>query len=125
MNLIERIHYENAPDYLAGYYSTNYQLLHKTELFQTSNRTIIKYIEKLKSLLKNYYQYKEKQLEDLYGARFKENYMKSLNMVKIKDKEGLQSYVREQIKQNPDKRNYYNYVIDYISRGHYSIFNID
>lgn len=58
-------------------------------------------------------------------ARFKENYMKSLNMVKIKDKEGLQSYVREQIKQNPDKRNYYNYVIDYISRGHYSIFNID
>ena len=45
--------------------------------------------------------------------------------VKIKDKEGIQSYVREQIKQNPDKRNYYNYVIDYISRGHYSIFNID
>lgn len=131
MKYIEKIIFLGSPSFVSLKYSTYYQLCNgvKTHKEYTLNQTIIRYIEKTKSLINDYEKYINNQLSELYGETFKNNYLKSLNQIKIYNNVGLKEFIKDDIKENLSKKpnlpKYYDYILNNLKKGKFNIYNID
>ena len=112
--------------YIIGTSSKHYKVIGNIATTHSSNHTILKYINKTKELLKDAVlkRMATPEFKALYGDTFAETYIKNLNKFKIKDEQGFNMYVNEQIALQPTKESYYNYIKESF-KSDLKIYSID
>ena len=117
---------EKSNIYIIGKSSRHYKAVGRVITSQCSNHTILKYINKTKELLKDVVlkRMATPEFKKLYGETFAETYIKNLNRFKIKDEQGFNKYVNEQIALHPTKESYYNFIKESF-KSNLKIYSID
>ena len=112
--------------YIVGTSSKHYKALDNITTTHCSNHTIKKYINKTKELLKDAVlkRMTTPEFRAEYGDFFAETYIKNLNKFKIKDENGFNKYINEQIAIQPTKESYYNFIKESF-KNDFKIFSID
>lgn len=112
--------------YIIGKSSRHYKVNGKITITQSSNFTIKKYIDKTTQLLKDAIlkRLATPEFKELYGDSFAETYIKNLNKFKIKDEDGFNKLVNEQIALEPTKESYYNFIKESFNKD-LKIYSID
>ena len=112
--------------YIVGTSSKHYKVLDNITTTHCSNHTIKKYINKTKELLKDAVlkRMTTPEFRAEYGDFFAETYIKNLNKFKIKDENGFNKYINEQIAIQPTKESYYNFIKESF-KNDFKIFSID
>ena len=112
--------------YIVGTSSKHYKVLDNITTTHCSNHTIKRYINKTKELLKDAVlkRMTTPEFRAEYGDFFAETYIKNLNKFKIKDENGFNKYINEQIAIQPTKESYYNFIKEYF-KNDFKIFSID
>lgn len=112
--------------YIVGTSSKHYKVLDNITTTHCSNHTIKKYINKTKELLKDAVlkRMTTPEFRAEYGDFFAETYIKNINKFKIKDENGFNKYVNEQIAIQPTKESYYNFIKESF-KNDFKIFSID
>ena len=112
--------------YIVGTSSKHYKVLDNITTTHCSNHTIKKYINKTKELLKDAVlkRMTTPEFRAEYGDFFAETYIKHLNKFKIKDENGFNKYINEQIAIQPTKESYYNFIKESL-KNDFKIFSID
>lgn len=112
--------------YIVGTSSKHYKVLDNINTTHCSNHTIKKYINKTKELLKDAVlkRMTTPEFRAEYGDFFAETYIKNLNKLKIKDENGFNKYINEQIAIQPTKESYYNFIKESF-KNDFKIFSID
>lgn len=112
--------------YTIGKSSKHYKVIGNIKSMEYSNRTILKYIDKSKQLLKDAVMKRMEtpEFKALYGDSFAHTYIKNLNKFKVKDEIGLNSYINNQIELEPKKEPYYNFIKESLN-NEFKIFSID
>ena len=119
-------HIEIDGKYIVGTSSKHYKVLGNVTTTHCSNYTILKYINKTKELLKDAVlkRMTTPEFRAEYGDFFAETYIKNLNKFKIKDENGFNKYINEQIAIQPTKESYYNFIKESF-KNDFKIFSID
>ena len=112
--------------YIVGTSSKHYKVLDNITTTHCSNHTIKRYINKTKELLKDAVlkRMTTPEFRAEYGDFFAETYIKNLNKFKIKDENGFNKYINEQIAIQPTKESYYNFIKESF-KNDFKIFSID
>ena len=112
--------------YIVGTSSKHYKVLDNITTTHCSNHTIKKYINKTKELLKDAVlkRMTTPEFRAEYGDFFAETYIKNLNKFKIKDENGFNKYINEQIALQPTKESYYNFIKESF-KSDLKIYSID
>ena len=112
--------------YIVGTSSKHYKVLDNITTTHCSNHTIKKYINKTKELVKDAVlkRMTTPEFRAEYGDFFAETYIKNLNKFKIKDENGFNKYINEQIAIQPTKESYYNFIKESF-KNDFKIFSID
>lgn len=112
--------------YIVGTSSKHYKVLDNITTTHCSNHTIKNYINKTKELLKDAVlkRMTTPEFRAEYGDFFAETYIKNLNKFKIKDENGFNKYINEQIAIQPTKESYYNFIKESF-KNDFKIFSID
>lgn len=112
--------------YIIGKSSKHYKVIGNIKSMEYSNCTIRKYVDKSKQLLKNaiLMRMETPEFKALYGDSFAHTYIKNLNKFKIKNEDGFNSYINNQIELNPKKEPYYNFIKELL-KNDFRIFSID
>ena len=98
--------------YTVGKHSMVYKVVGNITSTECGNYTIKKYIEKTKQLLKDALleRLNSEHFKKEYGESFGNTYIKTLNLFKIEDLYGFNNYIKNEIKLNPNKESYYNFI---------------
>lgn len=98
--------------YIIGKTSRHYKVIGNINSMYCSNLTIKKYIDKTKQILKDAVLEKMTSpiFKALYGDSFADTYIKNLNKFRIKDENGFNSFVNNQIEIEPTKEHYYRFI---------------
>ncbi|MBO5330909.1 MAG: hypothetical protein J6A72_00810 [Alistipes sp.] len=112
--------------YIIGTSSKHYKVIGNIATTHSSNHTILKYINKTKELLKDAVlkRMATPEFKALYGDTFAETYIKNLNKFKVKNEQGFNKYVNEQIALQPTKESYYNFIKESF-KSDLKIYSID
>lgn len=99
--------------YHAGRHSMIYSICDSVEVktMKTINATIQKYKEKTSELIAKYREeFIYPDIDRRYGESFRKNYLVSLKQITIRDNEGFQKHIEEELRMNPKSDIYYQYV---------------
>ena len=108
--LVELGYIERDNSFELSHSSRKYCLNVPVSATTSQNSTLIKYLVKLKQVLKSYM---FKQFNASYPKEsdvFLLQYEKNLNKFKIKDRKGFKQFIKDDIKKNANKEEYYKYV---------------
>lgn len=113
--------------YIPSKYSTLYTM--KDVPVDTVTIPFNKAISDYKAKTEEYMKRRQKQLHDRvaahFGETFLECYQKSLNKFLIEDKRGFSKALAEQIKENPNAKPYYNYLLSELGRKEKRLYKMD
>lgn len=112
--------------YAIGKYSKLYTL--KASEFETTaikSPLIRKYKEKTKSEYEKMKAIAASKVKEIYGQSFGNRYDVSLKKITINDRDGLNLFIKERIKENPQSKYYYRYVREALEDKNKSITKID
>ena len=112
--------------YIVGTSSKHYKVIGNIATTNSSNHTILKYINKTKELLKDAVlkRMATPEFKALYGDIFAETYIKNLNRFNINNEKGFNKYANEQIALQPTKESYYNFIKESF-KSDLKIYSID
>lgn len=114
------------------YHPSRYSMIYsvsdsvEVEAYTSLNKTILKYKEKTASLIQAHQQNNVNSFIDKrHGEDFRKTYLLSLNYVKIADKTGFETYIKDSISKNPKSHIYYHYIESELSNNNKVIQKID
>lgn len=110
--LIDLGYVETSSWYAMGKSSKQFRVVGSITMEQCSNTTIRKYIEHTKKILndKITQRLQSKQFIDEYGEDFAPTYIRNLNKFYISDVQGFDRYASDEVKREPNKKGYYEFV---------------
>ena len=110
--LIDLGYVEASSWYVMGKSSKQFRVVGSIEIEPCSNATIRKYIEHTRKILNDNIteRLQSKLFVDEYGENFAPTYIKNLNKFYISDVKGFDRYVSQEVKREPTKKGYYEFI---------------